>query len=86
MENCKCKNTFVAVRHESGIRLLKCKDCMAYVDEPSSESSDARDTKLNDIKRDIVMSLENCTCLGRDAYGDYINKLTRSLMNKIKEL
>ena len=49
-------------------------------------SSDARDTKLNDIERDIVMSLENCTCLGRDAYGDYINKLTESLMNKIKRL
>jgi len=76
MENCKCENTFVAVRHESGIRLLRCKDCMAFVDEPSSTS----------IKRDIVMSLENCTCLGRDAYGDYINRLTESLMIKIKEL
>ena len=48
--------------------------------------SNTRDTKLNAIRRDIVMSLENCACLGRDAYGDYINKLTESLMNKIKEL
>jgi len=86
MENCKCENTFVAVRHESGIRLLRCKDCMAFVDEPSSTSSESRDIKLKTIKRDIIMSLENCTCLGRDAYGDYINRLTESLMIKIKEL
>ena len=45
-----------------------------------------REAKLRIIERDIIMSLENCTCLGRDAYGDYINKLTESLMNKIKEL
>ena len=45
-----------------------------------------RDTKLNNIKREIVMSLENCTCLGRDAYGDYINRLAESLMSKIKDL
>ena len=45
-----------------------------------------RDTKLNNIKREIVMALENCTCLGRDAYGDYINRLAESLMSKIKDL
>ena len=29
--------------------------------------------------------MENCTCLGRDAYGAYIDKLTKYLMGMIKE-
>ena len=45
-----------------------------------------KEDKLKLIKKEIINSLENCTCLGRDAYGEYINKLTESLMIKIKEL
>lgn len=37
------------------------------------------------IKREIKMGLENCACLGRDAYGEYIHKLTEQLMKVIKE-
>lgn len=32
----------------------------------------------------ITMALENCACLGRDAYGDYIEKLTNGIINSIK--
>ena len=28
---CTHENVYVAVRHTSGLRLLKCKDCNAYV-------------------------------------------------------
>ena len=39
---------------------------------------------LKYIERQIKMALENCTCLGRDAYGEYIDNLTNSLINTIK--
>lgn len=34
--NCNCnknihQNTYVAVRHESGIKLIKCSDCNEYI-------------------------------------------------------
>ena len=45
-----------------------------------------KEAKLKKIEREIKMSLENCACLGRDAYGDYIEKLKKSLMESIKEL
>ena len=32
---------------------------------------------------DIKNALENCACLGRDAYGKYIDNMTASLMSKI---
>lgn len=32
----------------------------------------------------ITMALENCACLGRDAYGAYIEKLTNGIINSIK--
>ena len=32
----------------------------------------------------ITMALENCACLGRDAYGDYIEKLANGIVNTIK--
>lgn len=41
--------------------------------------------QLTGIEKDIKMSMENCACLGRSAYGDYIDKLTRGVMAKIKE-
>ena len=37
------------------------------------------------IRREIKMCLENCACLGRDAYGEYIHKLTELLIKVIKE-
>jgi len=46
---------------------------------------DIKEVKLKSIRRDIVMSLENCTCLGREAYGEYIEILTDSLMDKIEK-
>lgn len=40
------------------------------------------DTKY--IKRQIKMALENCACLGRDAYGDYIERLATNLTKMIE--
>jgi len=40
----------------------------------------------NGIERNIEMALENCACLGRDAYGEYIAKLKKGLINSIKNL
>jgi len=37
------------------------------------------------LKHEITTVLENCVCLGRDAYGAYIEKMTNYLMTKIKE-
>lgn len=38
------------------------------------------------IEQSIRMSLENCACLGRDAYGNYIDKLVNSIMKQIREV
>ena len=48
--------------------------------------NEERERKLRNIKYEIHVSLENCACLGQDAYGAYIEKLTTSLMGIIKEL
>ena len=42
------------------------------------------ETQLKALEIQIKMSLENCACLGRDAYGDYIDRLTASLIEQIK--
>lgn len=41
---------------------------------------------LNEIEIEIRMSLENSACLGKDAYGDYIKKLTKGIMIKVRKL
>ena len=40
--------------------------------------------QLKSLEIQIKMSLENCACLGRDAYGAYIDKLTAGLLEQIK--
>jgi hypothetical protein len=40
--------------------------------------------ELKALEIQIRMSLENCACLGRDAYGRYIDNLTASILEKIK--
>ena len=37
------------------------------------------------METEIKAVLENVACLGRDAYGDYIEKMTTYLMSKIEE-
>ena len=37
------------------------------------------------MEKEIKMALENCACLGRDAYGEYIDKMTKHIMNLIEE-
>ena len=32
-KKCEHKRTYVAVRHESGIKLIKCKDCSCYIED-----------------------------------------------------
>jgi hypothetical protein len=45
-----------------------------------------REKIANEIKNDLKVSLENCACLGRDAYGDYIDKIVNGMLNKIKKV
>lgn len=45
--------------------------------------SELRNTIANDIDTDLRISLENCACLGRDAYGEYIEKLHRGIIQII---
>ena len=42
------------------------------------------ETQLKALEIQIKMSLENCACLGRDAYGAYIDKLAANLIEQIK--
>jgi hypothetical protein len=42
------------------------------------------ESELKEIENQIKWSLENCACLGRDAYGQYIDNLTAGIINKIK--
>ena len=39
----------------------------------------------SEMEREIKMVLENCACLGRDAYGEYIDKMTKYIMDLIEE-
>jgi len=43
-----------------------------------------RNQIAEDISPQIQIMLENCACLGRDAYGDYITKCKNSIINTIK--
>lgn len=38
------------------------------------------------IKPQLKMALENCACLGREAYGTYIENMVSMLQNEIKKL
>jgi len=40
--------------------------------------------KMN-LETEIKNVLENCACLGRDAYGSYIDKMTKYLLKRIEE-
>jgi hypothetical protein len=42
-----------------------------------------REKIANEIKEDLKYAMENCTALGRDAYGDYIDKMIQMIQNKI---
>lgn len=37
------------------------------------------------LKKEFTMAMENCTCLGRDAYGAYIEKLATYLVNVVNQ-
>jgi hypothetical protein len=41
---------------------------------------------MEELENHIKVALENTACLGRDAYGSYIERCTKSIMEKIKEL
>ena len=36
-----------------------------------------------EIENDLTMVLENVACLGRDAYGNYIDMMKKMILNKI---
>jgi hypothetical protein len=44
-----------------------------------------REKIANEIKGDLIIALENCACLGRDSYGEYIDKLVKGITKKIKK-
>jgi len=44
-----------------------------------------RDKIAEDIRHDLNLLFENVACLGRDAYGRYINNCVDSVLNKIKK-
>ena len=48
------------------------------------EEKELREKIAEEAREMITMALENCACLGRDAYGDYIEKMTNSIINSIK--
>mgnify|MGYP003647085844 CR=1 FL=1 len=37
-----------------------------------------------EIEIDLKYAMENCACLGRDAYGKYIDKMVSMVLSKIK--
>ena len=48
------------------------------------EEKELREKIAEEAREMITMALENCACLGRDAYGDYIEKMTNGIINSIK--
>jgi len=48
---CECTNTYVAIRHESGECLIKCRDCGRYVeDDPQKKSCKKVTTRFGYLK------------------------------------
>ena len=47
------------------------------------EEKELREKIAKDIEYDLTIVLENCACLGRDAYGAYIEKCKKLIINKI---
>ena len=45
---------------------------------------DLRKKIVREIEHQLEIMLENVACLGRDAYGDYIEKCKNSILNQIK--
>ena len=50
----------------------------------NSEIRELREKIAEEARGMITMALENCACLGRDTYGDYIEKLANGVVNTIK--
>ena len=44
-----------------------------------------REKIANEIRSTLIMAMENCACLGRDAYGQYIDNMTEGIVNEIKK-
>lgn len=44
-----------------------------------------RATVAEEIKSTLKYAMENCTALGRDAYGDYIDSMVNMIINKINK-
>jgi hypothetical protein len=43
-----------------------------------------RNKIAEEVSHDLELLFENVACLGRDAYGRYINNCVTSVLNKIK--
>ena len=49
-------------------------------------SEEEIERKLKDIEINLEWGLENCACMGQDAYGAYVEKVKVMLMEKINKL
>lgn len=47
--------------------------------------NEIRQKIAKEIEHKLGIVLENCACLGRDAYGDYIEKCKKSILMEIKK-
>jgi len=55
----------------------------------SEEEKELREKIADEIKSDLNFALEQCACMGRDAYGalphgPYINRMRERLLTQIK--
>lgn len=54
--------------------------------DETTKTREQIEMKLKEIEINLEWGLENCACMGRDAYGDYIEKMKDMLMEKINKL
>jgi hypothetical protein len=54
--------------------------------DESIKTKEQIEQQLKDIEINLEWGLENCACMGRDAYGSYVEKVKEMLMEKINKL
>ena len=48
------------------------------------EEAEIREKISNEISEILIFAMENCAFFGREAYGDYIEKMTEMIKRKIR--
>ena len=52
--------------------------------ENTKTEKEIREKISREVDKVLNIAMENCACLGRDAYGDYIKKMVQMVKNRIK--